>query len=60
MLQAAHETRRNDLVFGHKGFDAYHPILRIAKAAGLGWAAVHLADRPGDAALLAKAAALCK
>lgn len=33
---------------------------RIAKAAGLGWAAVHLADRPGDAALLAKAAALCK
>lgn len=33
---------------------------RIAKAAGLGWAAVHVADRPSDAALLAKAAALCK
>jgi uroporphyrinogen-III synthase len=33
---------------------------RIAKAAGLGWAAVHIADRPDDAALLAKAAALCK
>lgn len=33
---------------------------RIAKAAGLGWAALHIADRPEDAALLAKAAALCK
>lgn len=33
---------------------------RIAKAAGLGWAAVHIADRPSDAALLAKAGALCK
>lgn len=33
---------------------------RIAKAAGLGWAAVHLADTPSEAALLAKAAALCK
>lgn len=33
---------------------------RVAKAAGLGWAAVHLADKPTDAALLAKAAALCK
>ena len=33
---------------------------RIAKAAGPGWAALHLADRPDDAALLAKAAALCK
>lgn len=33
---------------------------RIAKEAGPGWAAVHLADAPGDAALLAKAAALCK
>ena len=32
---------------------------RVAKAAGLGWAAVHLADTPSDAALLAKAAALC-
>ena len=33
---------------------------RIAKAAGLGWAAVHIAENPSDAALLAKAAALCK
>ena len=33
---------------------------RIAKAAGLGWAALHVADRPNDAALLAKAAALCQ
>lgn len=33
---------------------------RIAAAAGLGWAAVPIADRPNDAALLAKARALCK
>jgi uroporphyrinogen-III synthase len=33
---------------------------RVAEAAGPGWAAVHIADRPSDAALLAKAAALCK
>lgn len=33
---------------------------RVAKAVGLGWAAVHIADRPSDAALLAKAIALCK
>ena len=33
---------------------------RVAKAAGLGWAALHIADSPSDAALLAKAAALCK
>lgn len=33
---------------------------RIAAAAGGGWAAIHIADRPEDAALLAKAAALCK
>lgn len=33
---------------------------RIAKAAGLGWAALHIAERPSDAALLAKARALCK
>jgi uroporphyrinogen-III synthase len=33
---------------------------RIARAAGAGWAASHLADVPSDAALLAKAAALCK
>ena len=33
---------------------------RIAKAAGLGWAALHVAERPSDAALLAKAAALCQ
>ena len=33
---------------------------RVAKAAGLGWAALHVADSPTDAALLAKAAALCQ
>lgn len=33
---------------------------RVAREAGLGWAAVHLADAPSAAALLAKAAALCK
>ena len=33
---------------------------RIAMAAGLGWASLHISDRPNDAALLAKAAALCK
>ena len=33
---------------------------RIAKAAGLGWAELYVADRPTDAALLAKAAALCQ
>lgn len=33
---------------------------RIAEAAGAGWAAVHVADRPADAALLAKAAGLCE
>jgi uroporphyrinogen-III synthase len=33
---------------------------RIAKAAGLGWAALHVAETPDDAALLVKAAALCK
>lgn len=32
---------------------------RIAAAAGHGWAAVHLAATPSDAALLAKATALC-
>lgn len=33
---------------------------RVAEDAGFGWAAVHLADAPSDAALLAKATALCK
>ena len=33
---------------------------RIARDAGRGWAAVHCAETPSDAALLAKAAALCK
>lgn len=33
---------------------------RVASAAGPGWAALHLADVPSAAALLAKAAALCK
>lgn len=33
---------------------------RIAKAAGLGWASLHIVDMPDDGALLAKAAALCK
>lgn len=34
--------------------------IRVAKAAGIGWAAVHVADTPSEAALLAKAVALCK
>lgn len=33
---------------------------RIARAAAPGWAAVHVADTPDDAALLAKATALCQ
>lgn len=33
---------------------------RIADAAGQGWRSVHIADRPTDAALLAKAIPLCK
>lgn len=33
---------------------------RVAREAGHGWAAVHHADAPSDAALLAKATALCK
>ena len=33
---------------------------RIAKAAGTGWAALHIADMPSDAALLAKSEALCE
>lgn len=33
---------------------------RVARSAGSGWAAVHVAEEPNDAALLAKAAALCK
>ena len=33
---------------------------RIAEIVGPGWAALHIADRPSDAALLAKAASLCK
>ncbi len=33
---------------------------RVAKAAGIGWAALHIADTPSDAALLAKAASLCE
>lgn len=33
---------------------------RIAEAAGPGWAACHVADTPTEAALLVKAAALCK
>lgn len=33
---------------------------RIAEAAGHGWAAVHIADAPSEAALLAKTAALCQ
>lgn len=33
---------------------------RIAAAAGGGWRSLHVADRPTDAALLAKAAPLCK
>lgn len=33
---------------------------RVAAAAGPGWSALHIAERPRDAALLAKAAGLCK
>ena len=33
---------------------------RVAKEAGFGWAALHIAAAPSDAALLAKAAALCE
>ena len=33
---------------------------RIARAAGTGWAALHIADMPSDAALLAKSEALCE
>lgn len=33
---------------------------RVADAAGNGWAGLEIADRPNDAALLAKAEALCK
>lgn len=33
---------------------------RVAREAGRGWAALHTPDAPHDAALLAKAAALCK
>lgn len=33
---------------------------RVSEAAGIGWAAVHIADDLSEAALLAKAAALCK
>ncbi len=35
VLRDAHAARKNDLVFGHRGFDAYHPVRRVAKAAGL-------------------------
>lgn len=52
------EVARLGLMRGRLFLIALGP--RIAKAAGPGWGAVHLADRPDDAALLVKAAALCK
>lgn len=52
------ETARLGLTRGRLFLIALGP--RIAKAAGPGWGAVHLADRPDDEALLVKAAALCK
>ncbi|WP_379551423.1 uroporphyrinogen-III synthase [Qipengyuania sp. DGS5-3] len=33
---------------------------RISEAAGTGWGAIHIAEQPNDAALLALAASLCK
>lgn len=56
--QFAAEIERLGLARGRLFLLALGP--RIAKAAGLGWAALHVVDRPRDAALLAKAAALCK
>lgn len=35
VLRDAHAARKNNLVFGHRGFDAYHPVRRLAKEAGL-------------------------
>lgn len=58
---AAHfgrEIERLGLARGSLALLALGP--RIADAAGPGWAAVHIADRPSDPALLAKAVALCK
>lgn len=54
----AREVERLGLVRGEQFLLALGP--RVAKAAGLGWAALHIADGPSDAALLAKAGALCK
>lgn len=57
-LHFAREIERLGIGRGTLSLLAFGP--RVAKAAGLGWAAVHLADAPSNAALLAKAAALCK
>lgn len=54
----AAEIDRKGIARGHLSLIAIGP--RVAKPARFGWAALHLADRPHDAALLAKAATLCK
>lgn len=54
----AREADRLGLSRGSLSLLALGP--RIARAAGRGWAALHIADQPYDAALLAKARALCK
>ena len=56
-LHFSRETERLGIARGGLFLIALAP--RVARAAGLGWAAAHLADAPSDAALLAKAAALC-
>lgn len=53
----AAETERLGIARGHLWLLALAP--RVAKEAGAGWAAVHVAEAPSDAALLAKASALC-
>lgn len=56
--QFAREIDRLRITRG--GLDLLALGSRVARAAGPGWAALHLAAAPSDAALLAKAAALCK
>lgn len=64
-LHSAAAARRLAAAVDHLGLARGELFLlalgpRIAKDAGVGWAAVHLAETPSDAALLVKAAALCK
>ncbi len=53
----ANECDRLGLARGSITLAALGP--RIAAAAGDGWAAIHIASRPDDAALLAMAQELC-